>query len=118
MSLRLVTADMRLSAAMAKTTMTILGPSGAGKTRLAVTLPGPDTLCLDFEAGLMSVQDWDGDSIPIRSFEDARDLACLIGGVNPAADPKGTMPMSRRAIRPSQSLWPPSATSSSTRSPI
>ena len=89
MSLRLVTAEMRLSAAIAKTTMTILGPSGAGKTRLAVTLPGPETLCLDFEAGLMSVQDWDGDSIPIRSFEDARDLACLIGGVNPAADPQG-----------------------------
>jgi hypothetical protein len=37
----------------------------------------------------MSVQDWDGDSIPIRSFEDARDIACLIGGVNPAADPAG-----------------------------
>ena len=52
-------------------------------------LPGKDTLCLDFEAGLMSVQDWDGDSIPIRSFEDARDIACLVGGVNPAADPDG-----------------------------
>jgi hypothetical protein len=89
MSLRLVTAAMRLSTAIAKTTMCILGPSGSGKTSLIRGLPGKDTLCLDFEAGLMSVQDWDGDSIPIRSFEDARDIACLIGGVNPAADPAG-----------------------------
>ena len=89
MSLRIITADMRRSAAMAKTTLAILGPSGAGKTCLAQGLPGQDTLCLDCEAGLMSVQDWDGDSIPIRSFEDARDIACLIGGVNPAADPQG-----------------------------
>ena len=75
MSLRLVTAEMRLSTAIAKTTMCILGPSGSGKTYLMKGLPGKDTLCLDFEAGLMSVQDWDGDSIPIRSFEDARDMA-------------------------------------------
>jgi hypothetical protein len=80
---------MRLSAANARTTLCVLGPSGSGKTSLMKALPGTDTLCLDFEAGLMSVQDWDGDSIPIRSFEDARDIACLIGGVNPAADPNG-----------------------------
>ena len=89
MSLRIITADMRRSAAMAKTTLAILGPSGSGKTCLMKGLPGGETLCLDFEAGLMSVQEWDGDSIPIRSFEDARDIACLIGGVNPAADPHG-----------------------------
>ena len=80
MSLRLVTAEMRLSTAIARTTLCVLGPSGSGKTSLMKALPGKDTLCLDFEAGLMSVQDWDGDSIPIRSFEDARDMACLIGG--------------------------------------
>ena len=87
MSLRLVTAEMRLSTAVAKTTMCILGPSGGGKTYLVRGLPARDTLILDFEAGLMSVQDWGGDSIPIRSFTDARDMACLIGGINPAADP-------------------------------
>jgi len=31
------------------------------------------------------VQDWPGVSIPIRSFTDALDIACLIGGINPAA---------------------------------
>ena len=35
---------------------------------------------------MKSVQDWPGDSIPVRSFADALDIACLIGGVNPAAD--------------------------------
>jgi hypothetical protein len=37
------------------------------------------------EAGLKSVQGWQGDSISIRTFPDAVDIVCLIGGVNPAA---------------------------------
>ena len=32
------------------------------------------------------MQDWRGDSIPVRSFADAVDIACLIGGINPAAE--------------------------------
>ena len=35
---------------------------------------------------MKSVQDWRGDSIPVRTFADALDIACLIGGINPAAD--------------------------------
>ena len=89
MSLQIVTADERLSGASAKTTMAIFGPTGAGKTSLLKTLPPADTLCLDFEAGMKSVQDWKGESISIRAFTDAIDIACLIGGVNPAADPNG-----------------------------
>ena len=89
MALRIVTADERLSGAANKTTMALFGPSGVGKTSLLKTLPAEATLCIDLEAGLKSVQDWRGDSIPIRCFEDAIDLACLIGGVNPAADPSG-----------------------------
>ena len=89
MALRIVTADERLSASANKTTMALFGPSGVGKTSLLKTLPAEATLCIDLEAGLKSVQDWRGDSIPIRCFEDAIDLACLIGGVNPAADPSG-----------------------------
>ncbi len=34
------------------------------------------------------MQHWPGDSIPIRRFADAVDLACLIGGANPAAQPE------------------------------
>jgi hypothetical protein len=89
MALRIITADERLSAAANKTTMALFGPSGVGKTTLVKTLPHETTLCVDLEAGMKSVQDWRGDSIPVRCFEDAIDLACLVGGVNPAADPTG-----------------------------
>lgn len=89
MALRIITADERLSAAANKTTMALFGSSGVGKTTLVKTMPHETTLCVDLEAGMKSVQDWRGDSIPIRCFEDAIDLACLIGGVNPAADPNG-----------------------------
>ena len=35
---------------------------------------------------MKSVQGWPGDSIPIRAWLDAVDIACLIGGIDPAAD--------------------------------
>ena len=89
MSLRIVTADERLSAANNKTSAAIFGPPGAGKTSLLKTLPPNETICLDLEAGMKSVQDWPGDSIPVRTFTDALDIGCLVGGINPAADPNG-----------------------------
>jgi hypothetical protein len=89
MPLRIVSADERLSAAANKTTIALFGQSGVGKTTLVKTLPHQRTVCVDLEAGMKSVQDWPGDSIPIRCFDDAIDLACLIGGVNPAAAPNG-----------------------------
>ncbi len=87
MPVRIVTADERLSAQNNKTSLAIFGPPGAGKTSLLKTLPPDQTVCLDLEAGMKSVQDWPGSSIPIRSFVDFRDLAVLIGGADPAADP-------------------------------
>jgi hypothetical protein len=89
MALRIVSADERLSAAGAKTTMAIFGPSGVGKTSLLKSLPPAETLCIDLEAGMKSVQDWPGDSVPVRTFADALDIGCLVGGVNPSADPSG-----------------------------
>jgi AAA domain len=86
MALKIITADERLASANAKTTMAIFGPSGCGKTSLLKTLPPAETLCIDLEAGMKSVQDWPGDSIPVRTFADAIDIACLVGGINPAAD--------------------------------
>jgi hypothetical protein len=86
MALRIITADERLSAASNKTSLAIFGPPGIGKTTLLKTLPEDDTVCLDLEAGLKSVQDWKGASIPVRSFADFRDLAVLIGGADPAQD--------------------------------
>ena len=89
MGLRIITADRRLAEANGKTTIALFGPSGVGKTSLLKTLPPEVTLCIDLEAGLKSVQDWRGDAIPIRTFADAIDIACLIGGIDPAADPNG-----------------------------
>jgi len=89
MSLRIITAEERLSATNNKTSLAIFGPPGSGKTSLLKTLPAQDTICLDLEAGMKSVQDWPGDSIPVRTFTDALDIGCLVGGVNPAADANG-----------------------------
>ena len=87
MALRIVTADERLSHAANKSTIVLFGPTGAGKTTQLKHLPERETVCIDLEAGLKSVQDWRGDSLPIRAFDDAVAVACLIGGVNPAAAP-------------------------------
>ena len=87
MPVRIITADERLSVAHNKTSIAIFGPPGAGKTSLLKTLPAEQTVCLDLEAGMKSVQDWSGASIPVRCFVDFRDLAVLIGGPDPAADP-------------------------------
>ncbi|WCR54377.1 MAG: hypothetical protein PG981_001399 [Wolbachia endosymbiont of Ctenocephalides orientis wCori] len=65
------------------TKIIVFGPYGIGKTSLLKTIDEP-TLCLDFEAGLLAVQDWEGDSISVRTWSEARDIACLIGGPNPA----------------------------------
>ena len=69
-----------------KTSLALFGPPGVGKTALLKTLAADKTVCLDLEAGMKSVQDWPGASIPVRTFGDFRDLAVLIGGADPAAD--------------------------------
>jgi hypothetical protein len=89
MPLHIVSADQRLAEADGKTTIALFGPSGVGKTSQLMTLPPEETLCVDLEAGLKSVQGWRGESISIRTFADAVDIACLIGGTNPAAPAEG-----------------------------
>lgn len=85
--LRFISADQRLAEAAGKATLAIFGLSGMGKTSLAWRLPPAETVVIDLEAGMKSLQGWPGDSIPVRSFLDAVDLACLIGGPSPAAEP-------------------------------
>jgi hypothetical protein len=88
MALRIVTAEERLSRAANKTTIALFGQTGAGKTTQLRRLPDRETVCIDLEAGMKSVQDWRGDSIPVRCFEDMVVLASLVGGPNPAAAPE------------------------------
>jgi len=86
-ALRIVSADERMAAARTKNTALILGSYGIGKTSLAYTLPAETTLFLDFEAGTKSIEKWRGDVIQLRTWMDAADIACLLGGVNPAVGP-------------------------------
>ena len=68
----------------------ILGPSGIGKTSLLKTL-GEDllstTLFVDIEAGDQAVADLQVACVRPRTWEDCRDLACILGGPNPALPP-------------------------------
>ncbi len=84
--LKIITADERLSQHRGIKGV-ITGPSGIGKTSLAWTLDAEKTLFLNAEAGDLSLQGWQGDMVEIRTWEQARDLACFIGGPNPAFRP-------------------------------
>ena len=62
----------------------IFGKSGIGKTTLLRTLPAANTLFMDLEAGDLAVEDWPGDAIRPRTWQECRDFAAFIGGPNPA----------------------------------
>lgn len=83
MSFKIISADERLAESR-RVKACIFGPSGVGKTSLLRTLTIP-ALLIDMEAGDLAVADWRGDSVRVRTWEEARDLACFIGGPNLAA---------------------------------
>lgn len=83
MTFKIITADER-AAAPRSTKGVIFGPHKIGKTSLLWTLPADSTLFLNLEAGELSVQGWQGDSINIRTWLEARDMACLVGGPDPS----------------------------------
>lgn len=61
----------------------IFGPTGVGKTSLLNGCAIP-TLLVDMEAGDLVLNQWNGSSAEVRQWEEAVDLACLIGGPNHA----------------------------------
>lgn len=67
--------------------MLVVGPAGVGKTTLLRTLDPSNTLFIDLEAGDLAVQDVNVDSFRPRTWEECRDLACYLGGPNPALPP-------------------------------
>lgn len=77
MALQIITADQRVRSAAVKGL--IFGQAGVGKTTLLKTLDAASTLCLDFEAGLLSVQNddqfgpsWRGDSVRVETWPEAK----------------------------------------------
>lgn len=83
MALKIITAAERLKSHKGIHGQ-IWGRYGIGKTSLLYTLDPKTTLAIDLEAGMLSVQDWAGRSVAVRTWPEARDIACLICGPNPA----------------------------------
>ncbi|MBF0453887.1 MAG: ATP-binding protein [Magnetococcales bacterium] len=79
----IVNADERL-AERRGTKGVILGKSGIGKTTLLMTLAAETTLFMDLEAGDLAVEEWSGDTLRPRTWDQCRDFAVFIGGPNPA----------------------------------
>uniref|UniRef100_UPI002635B7FC ATP-binding protein n=1 Tax=uncultured Tateyamaria sp. TaxID=455651 RepID=UPI002635B7FC len=61
----------------------VLGPAGVGKTSLLRTLNPERVLFMDFEAGDLAVQDVQVDQVRPKTWQECRDLACILGGFNP-----------------------------------
>jgi hypothetical protein len=84
--MKIIDADQRL-AEKSGTKILVIGPSGVGKTSLLRTLSAKtlaSTLFVDIEAGDIAVADLPVASVRPRRWEECRDLACALGGFNPA----------------------------------
>lgn len=83
MALKIITAEERMKNHSGIKGF-VTGPAKIGKTSLLRTLDPNKTLFIDLEAGSLSVQDVKVDSIEIQDWNEARDVACFVGGSNPA----------------------------------
>jgi AAA domain-containing protein len=84
--MKIITADER-RAEKSGAKILIIGESGIGKTSLLRTLSAEmlaTTLFVDIEAGDIAVTDLPVASVRPRQWNECRDLACALGGPNPA----------------------------------
>lgn len=86
MSLSIITADQRLAEIRGPKVL-LTGPAGIGKTTQLRTLNNKTTLFVDLEAGDLAVQDLEIDQVRARTWSECRNLACYLGGPNPALAP-------------------------------
>lgn len=86
MTFSIITASQRLSTPRGVKAL-VVGPAGVGKTSLLRTLDPGRTLFVDLEAGDLSVQDVQVDTIRPKTWPDCRDIAAFLGGPNPALEP-------------------------------
>jgi hypothetical protein len=87
--MKIISADERLSEKSGPKIL-IVGPSGVGKTSLLRTIRAEmlvSTLFVDIEAGDIAVSDLAVASVRPRTWPECRDLACALGGFNPALPP-------------------------------
>lgn len=84
--LKIISADERMAQDKGVKAL-VVGPAGVGKTSLLRTLDPVSTLFIDLEAGDLAVQDVHIDTLRPRTWEECRDLACYLGGPNPALPP-------------------------------
>src|SRR6516164_9583758 len=87
--MKIITADERL-AQKRGAKIAIFGPPGVGKTSLLRTLSTEmlaSTAFVDIEAGDIAVSDLQVASVRPRTWGECRDLACALGGPNPALPP-------------------------------
>jgi AAA domain-containing protein len=83
---KIISADERLNEKSGAKIL-LIGPSGVGKTSLLRTMPAAmlvTTLFVDIEAGDIAVSDLPVASVRPRTWVECRDLACMLGGFNPA----------------------------------
>jgi hypothetical protein len=84
--MKIISADQRL-AEKGGAKILVVGPSGVGKTSLLRTLSAEmlaSTLFIDIEAGDLAVADLPVASVRPRTWSECRDIACVLGGFNPA----------------------------------
>lgn len=82
MGLKIISADERMQTTGIKGCL--FGPPKIGKTYQLHYLDPESTLFVDLEAGGLSVQDWPGNSIEVKDWVFARNLACFLSGPNPS----------------------------------